>query len=193
MNSYRIADIHAALEELDQVFAELQEAFVARDWDMNRLKRMLERGHHQHLAITSGNIFTAVAVMYIEIHQRHAGDAVMSLSVANANGDVIENTKSHRGVAFSMVDRWAHRTESTAHFTGNDQVCGEHGGAGSVRCCDERIRIHTGIRIELCAACRRYEYLHLSDTVCGMRALQLFPSGFWCQVARHQVKVAVRH
>ena len=49
------------------------------------------------------------------------------------------------------------------------------------------------MRIELCAACRRYEYLHLGDMVCGMRALQLFPSGFWCQVARLQVKVAVRH
>ena len=38
VNAYWIANIHAALGELDQAFAELQKAFVERDWDMNRLK-----------------------------------------------------------------------------------------------------------------------------------------------------------
>ena len=38
VNSYWIANIQAALGELDQAFAELQKAFVERDWDMNRLK-----------------------------------------------------------------------------------------------------------------------------------------------------------
>lgn len=38
VNAYWIANIHAALGELDQAFAELQKAYVGRDWDMNRLK-----------------------------------------------------------------------------------------------------------------------------------------------------------
>ena len=38
VNAYWIANIHAALGELDHAFAELQKAYVERDWDMNRLK-----------------------------------------------------------------------------------------------------------------------------------------------------------
>lgn len=66
---------------------------------------MLEGADHEHLRVAGENILGAVTVMHVEIDDRHAFQSVRVQRVARRDGNIVEETESHRACALRMVSR----------------------------------------------------------------------------------------
>ena len=100
---------------------------------------MLERRNHQHARIVGEDRLGAVAVMDVEIDDRHAFEAVRQ-RVRGADGDVVEQAESHRAVALGVVSGRTHRAERVAAFARQHEIGRQHDRARRVPRGVERMR-----------------------------------------------------
>ena len=86
--------------------------------------------------------------MHVEIQYRHPGEPRGQRN-PGANGNVVEKTETHRGVALGMVTGRTYGAKGIGHFTPKHRTHrrghrtgGTHGGL-------EGVRIHRRVRINL--------------------------------------------
>lgn len=53
-------------------------------------RRGAEKAHHQHAVVTSQNVFRAVAMVYVKVHNRHALKMTALQRMQGSNGNVVE-------------------------------------------------------------------------------------------------------
>ncbi len=109
---------------------------------------MLESRTQHHARIFVKDIFSAVAMVHVEIGNRHAIQAMRGQRVRRTDGDVIEDTESHRPRSFRMMSGRADIAEGILHFASHHQVHAHHRRT----CGAQRGRIgkgiHAGVAIE---------------------------------------------
>ena len=76
-----------------------------------RVERVLERARHQHALVVGEDVLGAVAVVHVEVDDRHALEAVRSSACIAADGDVVEDAEAHRARARRVMARRAHAAE----------------------------------------------------------------------------------
>ena len=103
---------------------------------------MLEARTKHDTIILMENIFRTVAVMHIEVKNRHAIQPVRIQRVDRADGDVIEYAESHRAIDGGMVPTWPHRTERIRDLACHHHVHALHDRAGGTLRGDQRVWIH---------------------------------------------------
>ena len=129
------------------------------------IERVLERRDHQHPRIGGEDVLGAVAVMDVEIDDRHALDAMGGQRVRGADRDVVEQAEAHRAVALGVVARRAHGAEGGAAFAAHDEVGREHDRARGMARRGQRVRVHRRVRIEEMEAGRRALGLDRGDVL----------------------------
>ena len=129
---------------------------------------MLERRDHQHSRVARKNLLGAVAVMNIEIDDRHALDPVHRHRACRTYGDVVEEAKAHRAVALGMVAGRADGAERGAAFPAHDEVGSEDHRARRMPGGGQRMRVHRGVGIEVMEAAVRALGLDRRDVVAAM-------------------------
>ena len=72
---------------------------------------MLEDRRHQHLLVALEDVLGAVAVVHVEVDDRHALQAVRVDRVARGDRDVVEDAEPHRPCAACVMARRADGTE----------------------------------------------------------------------------------
>src|SRR5882724_9881385 len=60
-----------------------------------RIKRVLKRRNHQHSAIAREDILGSIAMVYVEIHDRDAIEAMDFKSMGGTHGDIVEKAEPH--------------------------------------------------------------------------------------------------
>lgn len=95
------------------------------------------------------NIFSAVAVVYIEIGNRNPLQAMMLKSMGSSYGYVIEDAKSRCTGSFRMVSGWADIAKGVPYLTGHNKIdsfdprtCCIQGGI-------QTVRVHSSITIQM--------------------------------------------
>ena len=96
-------------------------------------ERVLEEAAHQHALVTGDDVFGAVAVVDIEVDDRHPLQAMHAQRMARRDGHVVEEAEAHRRVAGGVVARRAHRAEGGLGAAGQHVVGGRHRGAGGAQ------------------------------------------------------------
>ena len=152
---------------------------------------MLEKTHHQHPFIAAEDVFSAVAVVHVKVHNGHALQAVALHRVLGGHGHVVEKAKPHGSVALRMVAGRAHAAKGAGRFARQHQVGGHHRGAGRAQGCRDRERVHVGVGIDLVVALGRRGGHEFADIARGMRMGQLFQRGQRRIVGMHVVEQAL--
>ena len=98
-----------------------------------RVERVLEKTHHQDAVIAADDIFGAVAVVHVEVHNRDALQAVPLQRVFGGDRHVVEKTEAHGAVVAGMVTGRAHRTESVFNLAGHHRVGGGQRRTGAAQ------------------------------------------------------------
>ena len=91
---------------------------------------MLEDADHQHAVVAGDDVLGAVAVVHVEVDDRHPRQAARVERMARGDGHVVEEAEAHRLVARGMVPGRAHGAERAGGAAGDDVVGGRHGSAG---------------------------------------------------------------
>src|SRR3546814_3498790 len=63
-----------------------------------RKQRMLKKTAHQHTRIAGKRFFSSIAMMNIEIDNRHALEAVLFKGIGRSNGNIVKKTKDRKSV-----------------------------------------------------------------------------------------------
>src|SRR3546814_13551469 len=63
-----------------------------------RKQRMLKKTAHQHTRIAGKRFFSSIAMMNIEIDNRHALEAVLFKGIGSSNGNIVKKTKDRKSV-----------------------------------------------------------------------------------------------
>ena len=67
-----------------------------------RIERVLKGGYHQHTLIVScmfEHRLSAIAVMHVKIHNRHARQSMMRQRMGCGHRHIVDHAKTHRAVA----------------------------------------------------------------------------------------------
>src|SRR5262245_20334662 len=83
-----------------------------------------------HAAVGPEDVLRAVAVVHVEVDDRGALDAVLSLGVTGGDGGVVEEAKSHRARGLGVVAGGARGDEGVCSLAGHHLVDRVHGAAG---------------------------------------------------------------
>ena len=111
---------------------------------------MLKEADHQNTLIPRHNVFGAIAMVHIKIHNGHTLEAVALECVFGRNGDIVEKTKTHGFVATRMVTWRANGAESIFQFTRNDCIGGIQGCASRAQCSFPCMCVHGGVWVKRC-------------------------------------------
>ena len=114
-----------------------------------RIKRVLEHADHQYLARYSETVLGSIAVMHVEIDNRHPRKPVRLQGMGGGYRDVIEKAETHRIRPFGMMARRTHGTKGILHFTGHHQIDGHDSRTCRTQCGLPGVGIHRRIRIEV--------------------------------------------
>ena len=114
-----------------------------------------------------------VAVVHVEIEDRHALQAVHVQCLAGADRDAVEQAEAHRTLGFGVMAGRAQRAERIVCLTANERIdggdrraCGAQPGLG-------RARRHHGVRIEPHVSRRRLGAQHGVNVAAGVHPFQL--------------------
>ena len=88
---------------------------------------------HQHALVAGDDVLGAVAVVHVEVDDRHALQAAHVERVARRDGDVVEEAEAHRLAARRVVARRAHGAEGVLDLAVDHRVGGRHRGAGGAQ------------------------------------------------------------
>jgi hypothetical protein len=94
------------------------------------IKRMLKSGTQHHTRVFVKNIFSAIAVMHVEISYRHAYQTMLCKCMRSTDSDIIENAKSHRATPFCMMAGRKDVAEDANNFVVHNQIHTQYNGTG---------------------------------------------------------------
>ena len=122
-----------------------------------RIKRVLEKAHHQDTVIAANDVFRAVAVVYIKVDNRDPLQTVALQRVFGGDGHIVEKAETHGAVVAGMVAGRSHCTKSIFHFTGHHRVGGGQccASAAQNRVPGEGIERRVGINLGVLRATRK--------------------------------------
>lgn len=116
---------------------------------------LMQRDEQDSL-VSVKNVFGAVAVMCVEVHDRDALSAAGFEEMGNSNGDIVEIAETHQSVASGMVTGRPHQRKSRLALKG--VLGGDDGPAGSKTGNFKNIREKRCFRIEIWAVLDRRQY-----------------------------------
>ena len=93
------------------------------------------------------DVLRAVAVVDVEVDDRHPFGAMPPLRVPGRDRRVIEETKAHRGFPLGMVPRRTGRDESVDGPPVHHLVDRQHGAARRMGDRRQRTGVHRGVRV----------------------------------------------
>ena len=91
-----------------------------------RVERVLEQADHQHPVVAGNDVLGAVAVVHVEINNRHPFETVHIERMAGSDGHIVEKAKAHRRVAGGVVAGRADGTKRIARLAVDDQIGRRH-------------------------------------------------------------------
>ncbi len=144
-----------------------------------RVERMLERRAEQDARVVSEDLLGAVAVVDVEIDDRHALQAMLVQRVGRAYRNVVEDAKAHGARAFGVMARRAHAAERGVGAVVQHQVHAAHGCAGRAPGGDQRVPGHHRVAIVQADHCivGRDAGDDPVDIAFGVHARQVFARG----------------
>ena len=140
------------------------------------VQRRLVRTEVEHARIIFEDRLGAVAVVHVEVDDRHPLHAVLGQRMGSRDGDAVEQAEAHGSRAGRMVARWAHRAECQPGPIGENRVNrGDACSAGPQR----RLRgVRGQHRVRIQPQRRgRHRVEHHGDQFAGMHPGHLGPSG----------------
>ena len=124
----------------------------------------------------------AVAVMHVEVHDRHPLQAVLIERMVGCDGNVIEKAETHGTVFFSVMTRRAHPTEGLAGLVLHHQVHGHHRRPRRPQGRVQRVRRHGGVIVHPHHTLRRGSTEYVLNICLVVHRLQQFPRDQWCVI-----------
>ncbi len=124
----------------------VDDVFVAAVGADIGIERMLESRAQHHARIIVKDVFGAVAVMHVEIRNRHAAQAMRGQCMRCADRDIVEDAEPHRPRPFGMVAGRAHVAEGILHLARHHQIHAQHCRTRSTQCRRISKRIHCRCR-----------------------------------------------
>ena len=115
---------------------------------------MLKDAHHHAARIALQNIFGAIAMVYVKINHSHFFQAAPLQCMLSGNGDVVEQTKTHRFFAHGVMPGRANRTKGVGQLAVDHCVGGGNGGTCGAQGSVPAVGIHrcVGVYIEMARA-----------------------------------------
>ncbi len=110
---------------------------------------MLEKTHHQDAVVAADDVFRAVAVVHVEIDNRHAFEAVPLQCVFGRHRNVVEIAEAHGLVAAGMVAGGTHRAEGVFDLARHHRIGGGQGGTGRTQGRCPGVHVHRGVGVDL--------------------------------------------
>jgi hypothetical protein len=126
---------------------------------------------HARLALEA--VLGAVAVMHVEIEDRHALQAVHVERLPGADGDAVKQTKTHGPLRLGVMAGRTQRTERVGSLAADHRIHGGDGRAGGAQRRLARTRRHHGVGIEAHVSRGRLGAQHGVDVARRVHALQL--------------------
>ena len=110
----------------------IEDVAVAALFDVARvgIQRRLVRAQVQHARVVFEDRLRAVAVVHVEIDDRHALQLAVLDRVRGGDGRAVEQAEAHRHVAGRVVARRTHRAERALRIAVQHRIGGGHRGAG---------------------------------------------------------------
>ena len=94
------------------------------------IQRVLEEARHQDALVAGDDVFGAVAVVHVEVDDRHALQAQHVERMARGDRHVVVEAKAHHSVARRVVAGRSHRAEGGARLASHHRIGGRHGRTG---------------------------------------------------------------
>ena len=137
----RFAAVTRSQRHIDDVvvFAALRP--LARTW---KERHLVSRTIH-HRPIAPEDLLGAIAVMGIEIDNRHAFGAIASLRMTDRNGCIVEKAKAHALRWPGMMAWWTHDAERVSRLTLHNQIHRIQTRAGGMQSNLERPPVDIGV------------------------------------------------
>ena len=110
---------------------------------------MLEYARHHDALVVAEDVLGAVAMVHVEVDDRHALDAVMLERVLGPDGDVVEEAKPHRAGARRVMAGRAHCAKRVVGAPSDHEVGRKHRGPRRVKRRVPGVRAHRGVGIEV--------------------------------------------
>jgi L-threonylcarbamoyladenylate synthase len=134
-------------------------------------------GAVEHVRVSPENILCAVAVVNVEINDRHPLGTMALPGVEGGNRRLIEKAEAHGAVLLGMMAGWAHGAKGIAGLAPEHRINGRrrrshrpHGGF-------QRMRRHYGIRVDVFEAAFRCHTQDLPHMLGRMGQQQLLLDG----------------
>src|SRR5688500_19641501 len=83
---------------------------------------MLERRDHHDARIVPKDIFRAIAVMHIEIHNGDTFQSVHLDSIGDSCRDIVKQTETHGSPSLRMMTRGANTAKSALHILSHHEI-----------------------------------------------------------------------
>ena len=134
-------------------------------------------GQEQHARFALEDGLGAVAVVDVEVGDRHPLQAVHGQRLGRAHGQVVEQAKPHRLIAGGMVARRTHCAERSLALPADHRIDRRRHGAGGAQCRLDRAGPDPGVFIQcmqLAVAGMGQDAVDVSGAV---HAQQLFAAG----------------
>ena len=106
-------------------------------------------GRVKHARIVPENLLGAVAVVDVEIHDRHPFGAMDGTGAAGGDGDIVEEAEAHRRRRLGMMAGRAHGDEGIGDLAGHHLIHRLAGGPHRMHAGFPGARAHRRIAIEL--------------------------------------------
>ena len=113
------------------------------------VERVLENAHHQHPVVAREDVFSAVAVVHVEIDHCHALQVVAFQRVLGGHAHVVEKAKPRDLVARRVVAGRAHGAKSVFQFAGHHRIGGGHGCTGRAQGGRVGVLVDGGVGVDL--------------------------------------------
>src|SRR3546814_8663226 len=93
---------------------------------------MLIEAAHQDALVVREHFFGAIAMMHIEVDNRHALERIFFQGIGRRNRDIVEKAEPHGLARPGMVPGRTNRTKSGAMLAAHDRI--DSGNTGAGRC-----------------------------------------------------------
>ena len=162
----------------------------ATEW----IKGMLKRGAEHDAWLMPKNIFSAVAVMHVEIHYCDPFKFVHGEGMCSTHGNIVEKTKAHSPRTLCMMSGRPYAAKHRTCLIAHHQVDAVHRSASGAQGRRKRMRVHRRIRINPYHAVAWRRLKDVIDILWSVNTQQLLASRQRrIVVAQHRVQAAGYH
>ncbi len=137
------------------------------------IERHLVRRGEQHAGVLVEDVLRAVAVVHVEVDDRHPVEPQRVQRVQRADGDVREQAEPHRPLALGMVAAGAHGAEGGADLARHHRLDGGDVGAGGMAGGGDAVGAHMRVGVEADPALLRHVLQDQVEIALRVRAQQL--------------------